>query len=281
MTECCSCHQVKECICLRKGVNRCADCQCNAAGRSLMDSFKKGITKISGTIHVLVAISGRSSSMFALDVLTRHLTPNMKGNTTIVRKLEAISSVSDFDLKSKFSQSPDSELTQNVVLHTIPTYTITNIIEFAKSNDFNCVILADNVDRISLAHIALLSCGRPEYAYWISSDDFENYAPISVLRPARQILSTEIAFYCKHKGIIIDESSSPFNKAFSIEKEMLNKIADDGNGGVSFAVQKLGEKLVPFKQQGRCPSCGLPGPNNDICAFCSAIQKYSQTENDQ
>lgn len=274
MTECCSCHQVKECICLRKGVNRCADCQCNAAGRSLMDSFKKGITKISGTIHVLVAISGRSSSMFALDVLTRHLTPNMKGKTTIVRKLEAITSVSDFDLKSKFTCVSDSDPspTQNVVLHKIPNFTISSIIEFAKSNDFNCVILADNADRISLANIAVLSCGRPEFAYWISSDDHENYAPVSILRPARQVLSIEAEFYCKHKGIIFDGSASPLKKVFKYEEEMLKSIYDDGNGGIAFAVQKLGEKLVPFKQPGRCPSCGLPGLDDNICAFCSALQ---------
>lgn len=272
--ECCSCHQQKECISLRKGVYRCADCVCEAAGRSLMDLFKKGIKSIPGTIHVLVAISGGSSSMFALDVLSKRLIPNMNGKTTIVRKLEAVTSIPLFDLQSKFTQDSDSPLTKDVKVHSISEFTISAITEFAKENDFNCVILADNVDRISLANIAVLASGRPEFEYWISSDDHENYSPVSVLRPARQILSTEAAFYCKHKGIIVDDSPSQLQKAFSYEEKMLQNILNDGNTGISFAVQKIGEKLVPFNQPGRCPSCGLPGPDNEICTFCSAIQKF-------
>lgn len=279
LTECCSCHQPKECFSLRQGVSRCADCICEKAGSSLMDLFKKGIKSIScGYIHVLVAISGGFSSMFALDVLAKHLIPNMNGKTTIVKKLEAITSVPNFDLKSKFSQSPDSDLTQNVVVHEIPDFKITAIAEFAKSNDFNCIILADNVDRISLANLAVLSCGRPDFACWISSNDFTNFSPVSILRPVRQILSTEAAFYCKHKKIEVDDSDSKLKMAFSNEGNMLKEIVDDGNKSISFAVQKLGEKLVPFNQPGKCPSCGLPGPNNEICAFCSAIENCSKTE---
>ncbi|OHT01485.1 hypothetical protein TRFO_31670 [Tritrichomonas foetus] len=260
LQTCCSCHTEKECFCLRKGVIRCADCVCDQVGRSTMDLFRKSLKNIPCPVHVLVAVSGGSSSMFAYDILKKRLTPNMKGKTTIVRKLEAVSSNPNLDIEN---------------LNIIPEFSIMAVIEYAKSHDFNCVVLADNVDRVSLGNVSVIGCGRPDLAHWISGDDFKNYPPITLLRPVRTCLASEVRFYCSHLSIKTDDSPSPFQKAFSHESKMLQGILDDGNGGIQFSVQKLGEKLPPFEQEGKCPNCGLPAPDNEICAFCATIKKFA------
>ncbi|OHT07312.1 hypothetical protein TRFO_24575 [Tritrichomonas foetus] len=263
-TICVACHKNKDCISIRKGVIKCPDCICDQVGRSTMDLFRKGTRLISSPVNVLVALSGGVSSMFVWDLFQKRLAPSLHGKTAVVRKLEAITS--KFETVQKLSNIPK--------LHSLEKFTISSVIEFAKQNDFNCVVLGDNVDRVSLANIATLSCGRPDLARYTSTDDFQNYMPIVLLRPARQCLRAELEFCCRQNNVSFDEeTTSPFELAFTHEAKMIQNVIADGNGAIPFAIQKMGEKLPPYEQQGKCPSCGLPGPDNEICAFCHAIQE--------
>lgn len=261
---CIACHQEKICFSLRKGVIKCADCICGQIGKSTMELFRKATRTIPNPVHVLVCISGGASSLFLWDLLKKRLGPYMNGKTSVVRKLEAISSIDLPDFNSDYK------------LHKIPEFTIPEVIEFAKNNDFNCVVLGDNTNHITLAHFGALSCGRPDLALWYSTDDFTNYSPIAVLRPVRQCLLREIQFYCKQNQIKYDTSLSPLEKAFTYETQMINHVIADDNGAIPFAVQKLGEKLPPFPQKGKCPICHLPCPNNEICQFCSKIKSCNE-----
>lgn len=261
---CIACHQEKTCFSLRKGVVKCADCICDQIGRSTMDLFRKATKTIPNPVHVLVCISGGASSLYLWDLFKKRLAPYMNGKTSVVRKLEAISTkdLTDFD--------------ENFTLHKIPKFTIPAVTDFAKNNDFNCIVLGDNTDHITLTHFATLSCGRPDLAHWYSTDDSTNYSPIAVLRPVRQCLLREIQFYCKQKQIKYDSSLSPLEKTFKYETDLINSVLSDDNGGMPFAVQKLGEKLPPFLQNKKCPICHLPSLNDEICSFCSAIESCNE-----
>lgn len=264
LNTCIACHQEKPCFNLRKGVVKCADCICDQIGKSTMDLFRKGTKAIPNPVHVLVPISGGASSLFLWDLLQKRLGPYMNGKSSVVRKLEAISSCDLNNIKS------------NYTINKIPKFTMQAAVEFAKNNDFNCIVLGDNTEHTTLAHLATLSCGRPDLSHWYSTDDFTNYSPVAVLRPVRQCLLREIQFYCRQNKIEYDTDLSPLEKAFPYEIKLIDSVLADGNGAMPFAVQKLGEKLPPFPQKGKCPICNLPSPDNEICAFCSTIESCNK-----
>ncbi|EAY18842.1 hypothetical protein TVAG_294940 [Trichomonas vaginalis G3] len=253
--KCCGCKETKTVYTLRKGVTKCAECQCNQAGISFMNLFKKAIVKIPPPVHVLVAVSGGPSSMFAYNTLTTRIDVTRTSKTSFVKKIEAISTE---DL-----QIPN--------LHHIDKFTVKNVADYAREHDFNCVVLGDNTDFIALKSMGCLSQGRPDLFYWISTDDFENYPGIPILRPARQILTAETEFICKHRGLEYKKDLSKLQKAFIVEERMIDTIIADGNEATTFAVQKMAERLpvptLPFK----CPQCGLPFDKEGCpCEICAA-----------
>ncbi|KAK8894747.1 hypothetical protein M9Y10_023184 [Tritrichomonas musculus] len=261
---CIGCHQEKICYSLRKGVIKCADCICDQVGKSTMDLFRKATRTIPNPVHVLVSISGGASSLFLWDLFKKRLGPYLNGKSAVVRKLEGISSL---DIPNENSE---------YVINKIPEFTISAVIEYAKTHDFNCVVLGDNTDHATLANFATLSCGRPDLAHWYSTDDSTNYIPVTVSRPVRQCLLRELQFYCKQNNIKYDASLSKMEKAFPHEIDLINHVLADENGAMPFAVQKLGEKLPPFPQAGKCPICNLPSPDNEICSVCSTIESHNK-----
>ena len=256
--KCCSCKETTTVYSFRKGVYKCSKCVCDQIGKSFMDLFRKAIIQIPPPVHVLVAISGGPSSMFAYDLLTTRIDVTRTSKTSFVKKIGAVST---------------KELPIEGLLH-IDEFTIKNVCECAKENGYNCVVLGDNSNYISLHALGCLSQGRPDLFPVISQNDFVNYAPVAVLRPARQALTAETEFYCNTKGITYDKSLSPLQKTFEIENVMLQNVADAGNEATSFAVQKMAEKLPKVEYTKKCPVCGLPTNVEDgPCQVCSAVSK--------
>lgn len=256
--KCCGCKEVKPVYTLRYTVAKCAECQCNQAGISFMNLFKKAITKITPPVHVLVAVSGGPSSTFAFNTLTTRIDVTRTSKTSFVKKIEAIST-EDLPIPN---------------LHRIEKFTVKNVADYAREHGFNCVVLGDNTDFITLKSLGCLSQGRPDLFYWISTDDFENYPGVAVLRPARQLLTAETEFVCNYRQLQFSKELSKLQKAFAVEQKMLQTVLADGNDATTFAVQKMAEKLptapLPFK----CPSCGLPSDKeNEPCEVCAAENK--------
>ncbi|KAH0786244.1 hypothetical protein GPJ56_009921 [Histomonas meleagridis] len=257
---CCGCKKEATLFELRKGVKKCAECICDQVGRSTMDLLKKGMKLISYPVHILVCVSGGPSSAFVWDLLSKRINTTLKGKSAVIKKLCAISSY-DLDIPN--------------LIH-IPHFSLTEVVQYAIQNDFNCIVLGDNADHISLATLGAISCGRPDVIHWISTDDTTNYLPVSILRPARQCLESEIKFYCTQNNIKVDCSHSAFQNAFSFEANMLVAVGNDGHGGTPFAIQKMGERLPTIKYDFKCTNCGLPSPDEGICSICSSIGKFSQ-----
>lgn len=258
---CCACHQEKDVFSLRKDVIKCADCWCNQAGRSAMDLFKKALKEIPPPVNVLVSVSGGSSSYFLWTLMKARLNTSLQGKSAVVRKLEAIS----------------TENLEIEGLHHIDHFSIPEVVQYAKQNSFNCLVLGDNIDQISLYMLAGISCGTPNVAHLISNDDFLSFSPVAILRPARQLLSTEVEFYCKHNSVPYNNQPTSFQKVFHYEKKMLQSIVDEGHGGTPFAIQKMAERLQLMKQESHCPSCGLPSDSPDIkCPICLYVEERSK-----
>lgn len=256
---CISCHAEKICYSLRTGVLKCADCISDQVGKSVTDLFRKSLSFLPKPAHVLISLSNGSSSQFVWDIFQKKIKPSIQGKTAIVKKLECLST---YDFSASFNSNKISK------------YSTMNVINYANENNFNCVIFCDSADHVTLANIAALACGRPDLEHWYSTDDFTNFSPIVVLRPARQCLKKELQFYCRKHGIQFDDSLSPFERAFSEEQRMIQDVVKNANGAMPFSVQKFGEHLPTFQQNSRCPVCGLPAPNDEICQMCSMIQAY-------
>ena len=258
--KCVGCHEEKETFTLRKGVTKCSQCISDQIGRSLMDLFRKGIKNIPPPVNVLISISGGSNSYFTYHLLKNRLNLNFSGKSAVVKKLEPIST---FDLPIEN-------------LHKISNFNIKNLVEYAKINDFNCIILGDNVERISLSAMAVLSQGRPDLFHFISTNDHETYLPIHILRPNRQSLNLETEFYCKLNNLNINIEKSLFQKTFDIEWKMLLRIGEEGSESTPFAVQKMAERLPYYKYNNFCNQCGLPLKNNktNICEICNSLNNF-------
>ena len=255
--KCCSCKEETTVYTLRKGVTKCAKCVCDQVGKNFMDLFRKGISKIPPPVHVLVAVSGGPSSRFAYDILTKRIDTTRTSKSSIVKKISAISS---------------NDLPIEGLLH-IDNFTVKNVCDFAKENDFNCVVLGDNSDFISIFALGCLSQGRPDLFPWISQNDEKNYSPVFVLRPARQCLTKELEFYCTQNGIEYDSTPSPVYRAFSFEEKMMENVEKEGNEAAPFAIQKMAEKLPRVQCSSKCPVCGLPArKGTEPCQICSAIE---------
>ena len=255
--KCCSCKETTTVYSFRKGVYNCSKCICDQIGKSFMDLFRKAITKIQPPVHVLVAVSGGSSSMFAYDILNSRIDVTRTSKTSFVKKIGSVST---------------KDLPIEGLLH-IDQFTIKNVCECAKENGYNCVVLGDNATFISLHALGCLSQGRPDLFPIISQNDFVNYEPIAVLRPARQALPAETEFYCNYKGIAFDKTPSPLQKTFEVENVMLQNVAETGNEATPFAVQKMAEKLPLVEYTKKCPICGLPSNTDGPCQVCNAIHK--------
>jgi hypothetical protein len=255
--ECCSCKEAVTVYELRKGVVKCAKCACNQVGKSFMDLFMKGIKKIPPPVHVLVAVSGGSSSMFAYDILTKRIDTTRTSKSSVVKKISAIST---------------KDLPIEGLIH-IDNFTVKAVCDYAKTNGYNCVVLGDNSDFISIYSLGCMSQGRPDLFPWISQNDKENYAPVFVLRPARQCLTKELDFYCRENGIDYDSTPSPLLNAFSDEEKMMENVKNEGNEATPFTVQKMAEKLPRVSHSSKCPICGLPSTRgSDPCQICNAIE---------
>ena len=234
--QCCSCHEEKSLYNLRKGVNKCSKCICDQIGRSVMDTFRKALKGIPPPVNVLVCVSGGPNSMFAYHILKSRLNLGFTGKSAVVKRLEAISS----------RELPIENL------NVIHKFGVKEVVEFAKENGFNCVVLGDCVDRVSLGVFGVLSQGRTDLFPWVSGDDLQNYMPIAVLRPVRQCLAIETMFYCRENGIEVIEELSPFQKAFEIETKMIKRIGEEGSEATPFAVQKMAERLASHKSNAFC-----------------------------
>lgn len=257
--KCCACKETKTVYSLRNSSVKCADCLCKQAGVSFMNLFKKAIVKITPPVHVLVAVSGGASSMFAYNLLTTRIDVTRTSKTSFVKKIEAIST-EDLPIPN---------------LNRTEKFTIKNVADFARDHGFNCVVLGDNTDFITLKSLGCLSQGRTDLFYWISTDDFENYPGIAILRPARQILAAETEFFCKHRNIPFKTDLSPILKAFVVEQHMITTVLADGNDTTTFAVQKMAEKLPVAPLSYKCPSCGLPSDKeNSPCEICIVENKF-------
>jgi hypothetical protein len=106
----------------------------------------------------------------------------------------------------------------------------------------------------------------------VSTDDIIHYA-VPVLRPARQCLRAEAAFYCHHHRLTFSEEPSLFERAFSHEKKLIDDVLADGHAATPFAVQKLAEKLPDRETGEKCETCGLPNPGGGLCAICRAVAR--------
>ena len=258
---CCACRQEGvEIFELRKGVRKCAKCTIESVGRSIMGLFRKALKHLPAPVHVLVAVSGGCSSVAVWDLLSKRLNTALNGKSAVVKKLQAITSKKDdFNIPG--------------IVH-IDEYTVPNVVRYAKENDFNCVVLGDNAEHVALASLGAISVGRPDLSSWITNDDEKNFAPLIVIRPARQCLEAELKFYCKENGLNIDDEKSDLQKAFVFEQKMLDNVKVDGHGEAPFAIQKMGEKLPRIYYEFKCPKCGLPSSSNEKCQMCVEIEKH-------
>ena len=242
---CCGCHQAKELFTLRQGVSKCSDCICNQIGRSTMDLFRKGLKSVPAPVHVLVVVTGDSSSTFLYDLLKARLNTSLQGRSAVVRQLECLR-------QDKLS--------------------LTDAVNEAKSRGLNCVVLGDDVSTVALATLAAFSSGLPDRARIASTDDFDNYG-VAVLRPVRQCLVEETEFYCRQHGLEFDNTTRTLDRAFSHEQRLLDAVLREGNGGVPFAVQKLAERLTPVVSEHKCPLCGLPNKDDQVCEICKVLER--------
>jgi hypothetical protein len=179
----------------------------------------------------------------------------MRGNSSVVRKIEAISS------------SPEADC------HHIETSSLPAIAQWARDHDFNCVVVGDDSSHIALTTIAAVSCGRTDLAHPLSTDDLVNYA-VPILRPVRQCLALETAFYCRQHSLTFSEEPTLFERAFSHEKALLEAVLADGHGATPFAVQSLAEKLSGTTAGEKCPECGLPTVGGRVCEICTAMAAF-------
>ena len=208
-----------------------------------MDLFRKGLKQVPAPVHVLVVVTGDSSSKFVFDLLKARLNLSLQGKSAVVRRLDC--------------------LTQDRL-------SIPDAVTAAKAGGFNCIVLGDDVSTIALATLASFSCGMPDRARLAAGDDFESYE-VAVLRPVRQCLLEETAFYCRKNEIEFDNSTRALEQAFPHEQRLLDEVLADGHGGCPFAVQKLAERLVPGDHSHKCPTCGLPNATDEVCAMCRAL----------
>jgi hypothetical protein len=252
--ECCGCHEPKEVFTLRKGVTKCAECICNQIGRSTMDLFRKAIKSIPPPIHVLLVCTGDPSSTFVNHLLKTRLKLGFEGKSAVVKKIQSISS----------NPRPGIEL-------QLPQLTPRSIANFARNNGFNCIILGDDASRVALASLGAVSCGRPDLLHWLSTDDFESFPDVAILRPVRQCLSEETRFYCRFHGLEFEEEIDGFERGFVHEKKMLDDVVGDGHGAAAFAVQKLAMRLPGMAMAGKCGECGLPVEGEGLCEMCSVV----------
>lgn len=216
-----------------------------------MDLFRKGIKPIASPVHVLVAVSGDSSSTFLAHILKTRVCLSLQGKSAVVKKLEIV--------------TPDK----------VTPFTLPNITKYATENDFNCVAVGDDAATVSLATMAAISCGRPDVVRWISGDDFENYS-VAVIRPVRQSLPEETTFYCEKNNLEFDNKQRVLDRAFPHEKKLLDTVVADGHGATPFAVQKLAERLVVSHHEFKCPGCGLPSASDEICTICKTIESCKE-----
>ena len=248
---CSGCHKENDLITFRKGVFKCAECSCDQAGRSIMILFRKCIADIQPPVHVLVALSGGPSSSLIWHLLSTRINTNNSGKAAVIKRVEAIT---------------DKNIEGERINH-IEQFSIKNAAQYAKDNDFNVLVLGDNIDYIAIESLGFLSLGRPDLLPWISGDESKLFSPILISRPARQVLRTEAQFFCDHKQIQYEPLPSLPQSFFPLEESMLNHVVDEGHGATPFAIQKLCERLPIEERTQKCEICGFPIINSE-CEYC-------------
>lgn len=258
---CCGCRQEgAEVFELRKDVRKCAKCTVDSVGRSIMGLFRKSLKMVPAPAHVLVAVSGGCSSAAAWDLLSKRLNTALNGKSAVVRKLQAITACDG---------EPSIPGAARIERFTVP-----EVVRYARENDFNCVVLGDNAERVALASLAAIASGRPDLARCLAGDDDTSFAPVTVIRPVRQCLESELRFYCRENGVECDDALSDLKGAFAFEQSMLERVKEDGHGEAPFAIQKMGEKLPRIEYKCKCAVCGLPAEDSGMCKMCAEIEKY-------
>lgn len=241
---CVGCKEEREVVEFRAGTVKCGDCLCEQLGRSLMDCVRKGLAGVEGPVHILVANSGGAGSGFASDLIRRRVRldgRNQKG---------AIKRIDDFHMDD---------------------FSLPGLVAHAQANGYNCVILGETADFIAANAVAHIASGRVETLPYIAADDKTSYAPVVLLRPARQCLHAEAEFYCTHRQVQFDNCPSPIQTAFPEEFNITRHLLAEGQGGTPFAVQRMCEKLPRIQLPCVCPICRLPASNGDApCIFCAA-----------